>query len=190
MSDNIHLIDYFFANQEPEISEKTQALLRPLMSVVQLPKRHLVIKEDQYCSYIYLILKGASRSFYLHNGLEIHTWFAFENEIIGSLRNFNHQPSRENIALLEDSDLIAFDIHGLKSLMKDHIEIAHFVNDTILEYALFVEDKFFDLHMKSAHEKFSALLAETPEIFQRVPLTYIASYLGISRETLSRLRAL
>jgi CRP-like cAMP-binding protein len=52
-----------------------------------------------------------------------------------------------------------------------------------------MEDKFFDLHMKSAADKFRALLTHQPEVFQRVPLTYIASYLGISRETLSRLRS-
>ena len=125
----------------------------------------------------------------MHNGTEIHTWFAFENEVIGSLRNFNNLPSRENIVLLEDSLLMSIDIPGIKSLMKDHIAIAQFVNETVLEYALFMEDKFFDMHMKSAQEKFAALLAHEPEIFQRVPLTYIASYLGISRETLSRLRA-
>ncbi len=189
MTENAKTIDDFLRNCEPKLTESATYLLKPFLSVVSLPKKHVLVKEKQICGKVYFICKGASRSFYLQNGVEVHTWFAFENEVIGSLRNFNNLPSRENIELLEESVLIAFDIAGIQTLMQENIEVANFVNVTILEYALFMEDKFFDLHMKPSNEKFSALLAHSPEIFQRVPLTYIASYLGISRETLSRLRA-
>jgi len=189
MSEDKIIIDQFLENHKPRLSEKTVTSLRPLLSVVHLPKKQVLVREKQFCSKIYLIQKGASRSFYLHNGREVHTWFAFEGEVIGSLRNFNNQPSRESIVLVEDSVLIAFDIPGIKILMEQQIEVANFVNIAILEYASFLEDRLFDLHLKSASEKFNALLKHEAEIFQRIPLTYIASYLGISRETLSRLRA-
>lgn len=189
MSDDKNIIDQFFEHHQPRLSEKTVTSLRPLLSVWHLPKKHVLVRENQLSKKIYLIQKGASRSFYLHKGIEVHTWFAFEGEVVGSLRNFNNLPSRESIALLEDSILIAFDIPGIRDLMERQVEVSKFVNTTMLEYALFLEDRLFDLHLKSAREKFNVLLKHEAKIFQRVPLTYIASYLGISRETLSRLRS-
>lgn len=189
MSDDKDNIDQFLGNHQPRLSVKTVTSLRPLLSVVHLPKKHVLVRENQLSNKIYLIQKGASRSYYLHKGIEVHSWFAFEGEVVGSLRNFNNLPSRQSIALLEDSVLIAFDIPGIRGLMEQQIEVVTFVNSTILEYALFLEDRLFDLHLKSAREKFNALLKHEAEILQRVPLTYIASYLGISRETLSRLRS-
>lgn len=183
-----HLAD-FLADFEPKLSERALAQLYPLLTEVTVSKKQLLVREREVCNKFYWIGKGASRSFYLHNGTEVHTWFAFEKEVIGSLRCFHELPSRENIELLEDSILIAIDLPGLRCLMAENLEVLRFVNETILEYALFMEDKFFDLHMKSAADKFRALLTHQPEVFQRVPLTYIASYLGISRETLSRLRS-
>ena len=183
-----HVVD-FLANFEPKLSERAVVLLLPLLKQVTVSKKQLLVRESEISTNFYWICKGASRSFYLHNGTEVHTWFAFENEVIGSLRSFHELPSRESIELLEDGILIAIDIHGLRSLMQENLEVLRFVNETILEYALFIEDKFFDLHMKSAAAKFDTLLTHQPEVFQRVPLTYIASYLGISRETLSRLRS-
>ena len=73
--------------------------------------------------------------------------------------------------------------------MQEDIEICNFINASIIEYALFLEDKIHHSHLRSAEEKFSSLLAQQPEVFQRVSLTDIASFLGVSRETLSRLRA-
>lgn len=80
MSDDKVIIDQFFENHRPRLSAKTVTSLRPLLSVVHLPKKHVLIRENQLNSKIYLIQKGASRSFYLHNGREVHTWFAFEGD--------------------------------------------------------------------------------------------------------------
>lgn len=189
MTEQTNIIDDFLNKYEPKLSQKTKAMLKPLMSIQQLPKKKVLIRENQVNSQLYLMLQGAARSFFLRQGVEVHTWFAFENEVLGSLRNFGSLPARETVELLEDSLLIAFDSYGIKALMKDQVEVANFVNASLIEYALYLEDKLFYTQLRSAKERFDNLLAHEPEIFQRVPLTYIASYLGISRETLSRLRA-
>jgi len=183
------IIENFLDARNPPLSKKTKALLKSYLSVVELPKKQVLVDEGQVSTKMYWMVKGASRSYYISKGIEVHTWFALENEVLGSLRNFNTQPSRETIELVEDSVLIAFDIEGLKRLQEDNSEVNDFVNKAIFEYALFLEDRFFLLHMKSAREKFDSLMELEPEIFNRIPLSYIASYLGITRETLSRLRA-
>jgi len=149
----------------------------------------VLIREKQNSGFIYLLIKGAARSYYLKNGKEINTWFAFEGDVVGSLRNYNNLPSRETIELLEDSILLSFDINKIKPLLTENAEIANLVNLAIEEYSLYLEDKLYYTHLRSAREKYHALLTNEPKTFQRVPLTFIASYLGISRETLSRLRS-
>jgi len=183
------LIDAFLEGHRPILSSETMALLRTCLRVDTLPKRHVLIREQQTSAYVYLLTSGAARSYYLHDGTEVHTWFAFEGELAGSLRNFSGLPSRETIELLEPSTVLVFDIKALKSLMSDNLEVAHFVHSAILEHALYLEDRIHRTHLRSAKEKLSALLEHEPEILRRVPLTYIASYLGITRETLSRIRA-
>lgn len=189
MKEDIKIIDSFFENYKPQLSLTTISLLRQHMKVMRLKKNHIILKENQISNQAYLIIDGAAKSYYLQNGIKVNTWFAFENEVIGSLRNFNNLPSRETFELLENSLLISFDLTSIKPLMREYIEICNFINASIIEYALFLEDKLYHSHLRSAEEKFSTLLAQQPEVFQRVSLTNIASFLGVSRETLSRLRA-
>ena len=185
----VNIKDAFFERHGPKFTEQARKLLDPCLQVLEFPKKHLLVKEGQTNNLVYLMIQGAARSYYLKEGREINTWFAFENDVVGSLRNYQELPSRETIELLEDSVLLAFDIKKIKPLMLKNVEISNLVNNAIKEYSLYLEDKFFFTHLRTAKEKYDALIANEPDTFQRVPLTYIASYLGISRETLSRLRA-
>ncbi len=187
-SDN-EIIQALLDEHRPKLAEDAKTFLAPCMKLMRLPKRHVLVRELQTSGSVYLIITGSARSYYLQDGIEVHTWFAFEGELAGSLRNFNNLPSRETIELLEDSALLAFDIKALRLLMTENLQVSSFVQMAILEHALFLEDRIHRTHLRSANEKLAALLEHEPEILRRVPLTYIASYLGITRETLSRIRA-
>lgn len=73
--------------------------------------------------------------------------------------------------------------------MFSNIQISNFINAVIEEYAQFLEEKIYFSQMMNSIDKYLILLDKEPQLFQRIPLTYIASFLGITRETLSRLRA-
>jgi hypothetical protein len=73
--------------------------------------------------------------------------------------------------------------------MQSNQEITNFILAIVEEYALFLEEKAFYLQMTDSMEKYRILLETAPELLQRVPLTYLSSFLGMSRETLSRIRA-
>jgi hypothetical protein len=90
---------------------------------------------------------------------------------------------------MENSKLISINLKQIKPLMLSNVQIANFINAIIEEYALFLEEKVYFSQMMSSMDKYLVLLEQEPQLFQRIPLTYIASFLGISRETLSRLRA-
>lgn len=182
------LIDKYSINLH--LSEETVLEICNHLSVLHLNKKHILIKENQKHGFAYFLVKGAVRSYFLKkDGTEVNTWFAFEHEIVGSLHNFMGRIARETIELLEDSTLILIDFYKLKTLMLKNIQIAHFINAILEEYVLFLEDKIHYSQMSSAVDRYSIVLEKEPQIFQRVPLSYIASYLDMARETLSRLRA-
>ncbi len=180
-------IDYFSTNYP--LTDHTKAEICSHLSILNLDKKHILVKENQRHDFAYFVIKGAVRSYYLKDGIEVNTWFALENDMVGSLQNFQDNPSRETMELLEISTLISINLKQIKPLMFSNIQIAHFINAIIIEYALFLEDKIFFSQMMNSIDKYQILLEREPQLFQRVPLTYIASFLGISRETLSRLRA-
>lgn len=154
----------------------------------QHAKGHLLVQEGQRHPYAYYLLQGAVRSFYLKDGVEVNTWFAFEGEMVGSFQNYLGQASRETLQLVEDSRLIAINLNALRPLQQTSLEVSNFVRLVIEEYTAFLEERLFHLQHHSSMERYLYLLDNDPQVFQRIPLTYIASYLGISRETLSRLR--
>jgi len=180
-------IDHFSTNLE--LTENTKAEICVHLSILNLDKRRVLIKENQRHDFAYFVIKGAVRSYYLKDGVEVNTWFALENDMVGSLHNFKDNPSRETIELIENSTLISINLKQVKPLMFSNIQIANFINAIIEDYALFLEDKIYFSQMMSSTDKYLILLEKEPQLFQRIPLTYIASFLGISRETLSRLRA-
>ena len=180
-------IDHFSNNLQ--LTENTKEEICKFLAVLELSKKHVLIKENQGHDFAYFVIKGAVRSYYLKDGVEVNTWFALENDMVGSLHNLKDNPSRETIQLLENSTLISINLKQVKALMFSNIQIANFINAIIEDYALFLEDKIYFSQMMSSADKYRILLEKNPQLIQRIPLTYIASFLGISRETLSRLRA-
>lgn len=182
-----NFINHFSKNQH--LTNQTKEDICNYLSILNLDKKHILIKENQRHDYAYFVIKGAVRSYYLKDGIKVNTWFALENDMVGSLQNFHDKPSRETMELIENSTLISINLKQIKPLMFSNIQITNFINTIITDYALFLEDKVFFSQMMSSMDKYLILLDKEPQLFQRIPLTYIASFLGISRETLSRLRA-
>ena len=176
-----------YSNEHP-LSDEAKEELFSHLSLLSFEKKHVLIRENQHHDYAYFIIEGAVRSYYLKDGVEVNTWFAFENDMVGSLQNFRNQPSRETFELIENTTFVAINLRTLRPLIHTNIEIANVVLLIIEEYAQFLEDRIFSSQFNNSLERYEALLKYDQLVLQRVPLTYIASYLGISRETLSRLR--
>lgn len=141
------------------------------------------------CRTIYFIQKGAARIYYYKEELEITESFAFENSLIARVESlFTGRPSRKAILVLEDSELIAIHAPRLFALYDRFPDIERLFRK-IFE-AAYVEtvNRVESIQFHSAEERYHALLEETPNVLQRVPLKYIASYLGITQVSLSRIR--
>lgn len=139
---------------------------------------------------MYFLEKGALRGYYTLDGKEITHWFGFENDFVTSFHSFITQaPAVENIHLIEGSVLWAISKNTLEKLFNQHHDIERLVRIAYEKYYIRLEERFVNAHFKTAAERYEDLVKGTPHILGRVPLGYIASYLGISQETLSRIRS-
>ncbi|MBD0404244.1 Crp/Fnr family transcriptional regulator [Flammeovirga sp. EKP202] len=150
-----------------------------------------IISKGEIHHSVYFIKKGAVRSYYINaDGKEITYWFGFEGDVIASLGNFvESKPSLETIELLEDVELWKIDRSKLLDLYNTNIELANFGRQLAEIGLLEMEQQILLNQVTDAKTRYLSLIEKHPQILQRVKLGQIASYLGITQVTLSRIRA-
>jgi CRP/FNR family transcriptional regulator, anaerobic regulatory protein len=171
------------------LSHRVVKELGNFITVKSAPKRSLLLKQGQSCSNIYIIEKGFARIFFTVKGEDITTLFARENDIVTSTHAlFTRGTSNENIELLEDSIVLKIDYHQLVKLCGNDPDFFTFYRMTMEKYYLLLEERALSLQFDTALERYEKLLSRHPFILQRAPLGQVASYLGMSPVTLSRMR--
>ncbi|WP_461788654.1 Crp/Fnr family transcriptional regulator [Pedobacter sp.] len=178
-----------FAAIGPLSAELKNAIIEN-SSIATYSKGRILLSEGEKSDTIYFIISGAVRIYYLNsNGEETNTWFLFENELLISVYSFfTSNPSFEYMQAMEDCTLIVVKKERLDWLYKNFLEF-NIIGRRLTElYYVRNEAQTNALRMLSAKERYQQLIVAQPKILQRVSLTHIASYLGISRETLSRIR--
>ncbi len=149
-----------------------------------------MLTEGKICRYLYFLQQGAIRGYYNLEGKEVTYWFAFEDDFVTSFHSFiTRQASVENIQFLEGSIVWAISKDDLNKLLVQYHEIETLLRIAYEKYYIRLEERFVNAQFKTATERYQELLQQSPHFLNRVPLGYIASYLGISQETLSRIRS-
>ena len=165
-------------------------LLTSAMERVVLPKNHLIISAEKVERYIYIIEKWIARAYNNTDKQQTTFWFGEETDFILSFNSYiNQQPGYENIALLEDSILHRIANNTLQLLYNSNVNLANWGRKLAELELLKTEKRLINKQFKTATERYQDLISETPSLIQRVQLTHIASYLGVSPVTLSRIRA-
>ncbi len=171
------------------LGEEALHAVKESFTEVVLAKNEYLVTEGKTCRHMYFLQQGALRGFYQLEDKEITHWFAFENDFVTSFHSFiTQQPAVENIQLLEGSILWSISKERLNDLLNRFSEIERLVRIVYENYYIRLEERFVNAQFKTAAERYQQLLEQLPHIIERVPLGYIASYLGISPETLSRVR--
>ncbi len=148
-----------------------------------------LLKAGEFCSHYYYIHKGVLRAFIKEGNKEITTWINPENEITTSIRSMSRsEPSLEYIQALENSDLYAISFESLQKMYTLFPEMNIVARMLLEEYYAASEERSYISRLPSAEKRYSHFNATRPELVNRIPLKYVASYLGMSEETLSRLR--
>lgn len=153
-------------------------------------KGDLLLRAGEICTRSFLVLSGIARKYYLDDGKEYTTEIFFEGDLAVSFQSYTlQQPGREFMEALTDVRVSVTDHHAFQQAKAAHPPLVTLDLMLAEYYAMWLEERMFQFHTRSASQRYADLLERTPEIIQKVPLTIIASYLGISLETLSRIRA-
>lgn len=155
-----------------------------------LKEDEYILKPQQTANYTYFVAEGLLRSYYLKNEEEITTKFLPVGSFITSIFSFySRKPGNEFIKTITPATLVGLHYDDLQKLYHQYPEI-NFLGRVITERYLFsLEVEIYNLRKQNAEEKYRFFLKHYPHIIQICPLKYIASYLSISVETLSRIRS-
>ncbi|NOW95860.1 Crp/Fnr family transcriptional regulator [Mucilaginibacter sp. SG564] len=154
------------------------------------PKKHRLLAEGEINRHIYFIRQGFARAFFLdREGREHTTWFMGAHDLMISVYSFYTQrPAAEYIELLEDSVLLSMTWDQLQTIYAEFPEYNYHGRLVTERYYIQSEERAILLRTKDPAERYQLLLEKYPGILEKASLGQIASFLGITQETLSRIR--
>jgi CRP/FNR family transcriptional regulator, anaerobic regulatory protein len=186
MSDSL----FSFLNAANPLSKTIIDRLKSCLYTKVIPKKEIILREGQVSNFIYFVEKGMMRSFYVKNDQKITSWFVYDNDVITSVNSFfSRTPSMEYIQAIEDTLVHFVHYDDLQQLYKECPEFN--INGRLLltRFCLISEERLYNLRKQRSIDRYRFLSEKHPQILLRAPLGDIASYLGISLETLSRIRS-
>ncbi len=177
-------------NEKVQLTAEEQDRCRQYYTIKNLKKRQFLLPEGEVCKYIAFVNKGALRRYTIGDKGDEHILqFAFEGWTVGDLYSFiTGEPSTSSIDALEACELLLLSKQSQESLMNAIPNMQRFFYLNIQNAYVALQRRMTAAISLTADEKYLQLVKAYPHIVQRVPQHMIASYLGISPETLSRLR--
>ena len=166
-------------------------LIESLSSFKKLRKRQYLLQAGDVCRFNAFVCKGFLRNYYVDDkGQEHIMQFAPEHHWIGDRDSMDSGlPSKYNVDALEDCEILLLTKEDFEMIRKTVPAFNDFVNETLKKNVVVLQERIRASITLSAEEKYSNFISKYPSISNRVPLHMIASYLGISAETLSRVRS-
>lgn len=172
------------------LSDEEKELLSRKIEWREHAKHDVILREGAVCRHLYYIVGGLTRCYYYRDGRDITTWFGTGGHLFAVIDSLlSRTPSRHNFAALEPTQLYALPYTEVLRLYAHSHTIERIGRLITLDGFLQMENRLHELQFQSAHDRYERFCAAFPHLAGRVPLTHIASYLGITLETLSRVRA-
>ena len=176
------------------VSDEALAALTHGFEKQVFPAKTLIIRAGQFDRQVHFIEKGMTRSYTLHDGKEITTWFSMEGDVAcGSWDLYRNKAGFEYVETLEETLVYSISIETLNELYKSDIDIANWMRVLQQENFLRLQDIHISRLNLSAYERYEKLIppprVSVRPFFHRVTLGHIASFLGITQQSLSRIRA-
>lgn len=172
------------------LSKEAEEAIAEISNSITIQKNNDLQSVGHTCKTIYFIKKGVARIYYLNDGIDITENFFFENNIIARVESLlTGRPSKKAIQILEDAEIISINADALFKLYDRFHEIERLFRKIFESAYVDTVNRIEGMQFHTAEERYKALLHEAPDVLKRVPLKYVASYLGITQVSLSRIRA-
>lgn len=180
------LINYI--EQFVRLNAEAVLALETLAETETYRKSQYILEQGQRCNKIWFLKKGMVRKFYISNGKEITTWIHTENDTFTSLQSYaQNTPSDEYLQTCEDTEVIGITKTNSEKLAK-YPQFIVFTNALMEREFVNIDKHTKALNQRDAKGKYEYIKVIAPEIIKRAQIGHIASIIGLSRETLSRIR--
>jgi CRP-like cAMP-binding protein len=179
-----------YINQFITIDQSEKEIIESAFKEISLPKGTKWITEGKVCDQVGYIVSGKLRVYYIdESGNDITCYFINSDNFISSFTSFlTNTPTKENISAIEDTELRIISKNDLEKLSVTIPKIQIFRRVIAENLFIIMEKRINMLQSQSAQERYEKMLKENPDIILSIPLQYIASFLGITPQHLSRLR--
>ena len=172
-----------------KLSANEEELLISYFEFIQTNKNDYLINVGSTSRYLYFVVEGYIRSFYVDNGIEITNQFTSANEFVTSFESFAHNiESKENVQCMSDCSLLRISKSNYEQLFKEVASWSTFCNGVYEKHILRMSERANSLQTLSASERYLKFLDKRPNIVQHANVKHLASYLGIKPQSLSRIR--
>lgn len=186
--DKVKMLIDFIQNVQP-ISKAAADYIAETCFVQKTLRGKYLLKPGEYCQNYYFITKGLLRAFIKLGGKEVTTWINLEGAITTSIRSMSKRaPSREFIQTLDDCEFIVIPYDALDNMYKNFPEMNTVGRMILSAYYGDAEERAFISRIPNAEKRYHFFLEYNADVATRVASKYIASYLGMTEETLSRIR--
>lgn len=172
------------------LNDKEIDLTLSMFRTVRLKKDEYFITDDKICNKVGFIVQGGIRGFIMDfDGEENNICFKFENQFITSYESFTlEQISKKNIQAIEDCIFLVIQRNELDTLFQE-VPACNFILKLLVDQELIDKENYLiNFNCKSAKEKYLQFLDQSPEIVRRVKVSHLASYLGMTPRTLTRVK--
>lgn len=166
------------------------AQIKPKFQKRQVPAQTTLLNEGEIATQLYLVIQGSLRMWHNTPEREVTLQFFFENQPVTSFESFYlDQPSDSTIATLENSTLLVLSKKDFTAFCQAYPDVEVNLNQWLCQRFITYRRRIYAQLQTTATGRYQALIADNPEILTRIPLHEIASYLGITPVSLSRIRA-
>jgi len=183
------ILEIFKSLPPAELTE----LLADFQAIAQrksFAKNALLHQEGTRCDYAFIMEKGIARTYYFKDGKDITAHIATEGESITAIDSLiQRKKSKYNVEVLEDSQVVLISYPEMQALLERKPQHEKYIRFFLEQIYIDLAERIENLMFYTAKERYERLIKAKPNLLQRINLSHIASYLGISQETLSRIRA-
>lgn len=181
-------MEQFIAQQRliHPLADVSIGLLLDEMEEVTLAKGKFSVREGDRDPYIWFVKTGLARAYVERETKDVTLWFASDGEMINFV---SREIAAYNVVMVEDSLLLRIPVQRLEALCESSLELSNWARKLVEYYLREYENYFINDSWSDAREQYETLLRTRPELFRKVPLKHIASYLQITPQSLSRIRS-